>query len=459
MATSISDITNSTSLDGLMKNVYLPTMQTIAYDDTSFSDMIKSRTDVVTGGGNQIVHFSTLQRAEGVGAFGEGGDFVTNVPVKGKQQNENVKFLNAYIALTGPVIKAANEGKKAAIDIVTQSFSSNMRAFKNDIDRQFMGDGSGRLARVSAIDTGTSKMTVTQTSFPLAPFNADMFMPQGTRFGCATFDASGIDSSGPANSGSGTFGFIVSNVDSRDLSAGTAILSITDSSGGAYSGAGSHNIAVGDFCFRERSYYDTAAAQAYLFSVCRETNGVMNLISDGLSNSETSSNYLTEWGLTRTSFSNLQSVMTDFQNAELDEENLLSFMINLQYSRQAKPNLLLTTPSAEAKYFSQKVGDRRFNNVGPMDFVGGFTRMGIQFGSWQLILTSLAALPKGNLIVMDTNDFAFAQNADIHYTVGDGGGILQQSHTGDNKFAAMVHYVNLVCFDEYRQGKGYNVAQ
>ena len=119
----------------------------------------------------------------------------------------------------------------------------------------------------------------------------------------------------------------------------------------------------------------------------------------------------------------------------------------------------MSTPKAENKYFSQKVGDRRFNNVGPMDFVGGFTRMGIQMGGWQLILSSLAALPKGNLIVMDTNDFAFAQNKDIDYIVGSSGNILQQSHTGDNKFAALVHYVNLVCFDEYRQGKGFSVAE
>lgn len=459
-ASTISDMSNSTALDGLLKNVYLPTMQTIAYDDTRFSDMIRARSDVIPGGGNQIVHFATLQRSEGVGAFGEGGNFVTNVPMEGKQFQENVKFLNAYIALTGPVIQAANSGVKSAVNAVTAHFSSNMRAFKNDIDRQLMGDASGRLARVSAIDTGTSKMTVTQASFPLAPYNADQFLPQGTKFHIATFDASGIDSSGPANSNSDDdFGFIVTNVDSRDLSAGTAILSITDEDGSAYSGAGSHDIAAGDFAYRERTYYDTAAAQAYLFSLSRETNGVMNLISDGLSNSETTSNYLTNWGQTRTSFSNLQSLMNDFQSLELDEENLLSFMLDLQYSRQAQPNLLLTTPKAEIKYFTQQKDNRRFNNVGPMNFVGGVQRMGIQLADWQLILTSLAAMPSGNLMVMDTNAFAFAQNLGITFVLGDGGNILQQSHTGDNKFAAMVHYMNFVGFDPYRQGKGFNVAE
>jgi hypothetical protein len=460
MATTISDMTNSTSLDGLLKNVYLPTMQTIAYDDTKFSDMIKARSDIITGGGNQIVHFATQQRAEGVGSFGEGENFHANVPMKGKQLQENVKFLNAYISLTGPVIQAANDGVKAAVNAVTAHFSSNMRAFKNDIDRQFMGDGSGRIGRVSAINTGTSKMTVTKTSFLTAPFNADQFMPQGTRFHCATFDASGIDASGPANSNSDDdFGFIVSNIDSRNLSAGTAVLSITDEDGNAYSGAGSHDIAVGDFCYREKTYYATAAAQAYAFSVSRDTNGIMNLISDGTNNSETTSNYTTNWSQTRTSFSNLQSLTKDFQDEELDEVNLLDFMVDLQYSRQAQPNLLLTTPKAEIKYFSNKKDDRRFNNVGPMDFVGGVTRMGIQLGEWQLILTSLAAVPSGVLMVLDTNDFAFAQNRGITYVLGDGGNILQQSHTGDNKFASMVHYVNLVGFDPYRQGKGYNVSE
>jgi len=37
--------------------------------------------------------------------------------------------------------------------------------------------------------------------------------------------------------------------------------------------------------------------------------------------------------------------------------------------------------------------------------------------------------------------------------------VLVQSHTGDNKFASAVQYVNLVCFDPYRQAKGYSIAE
>lgn len=456
MATTISNLTNSTSLDGLLKNVYLPTMQRTAYDDTRFSELIPKKT--IPGGGNQIIHFASTQRAEGVGAFSEGGDWVTNVPIKGKQMAENVKYINAYIALTGPVIKAANSGQKSAVNVVTESFRSNIRAYKNNFDRMLMGTKSGYCGRVSAISSGTS-ITVTNTSFPQAPYFADMFMPVGGRFESATFDSAGINSSGHNNSGDSLTTFVVDSVTSRDLSAGTSVLVIKDSSGNVYSAAGTTDVAVGDFFFREGAY-GSAGTSAVTFANILEINGLSNLVSDGTNNSETTANYTTIWGLTRTSYWYLQSLTKDFSSARLDENNLLELMMDLQFSRQASPNLLLTTPKVEHQYFKETTeGNRRFNNVGPMDFVGGRRRMGIQLGEWQLILTSLGACPSQTLFIINTNDYAFSENAPMNWVLGDGGNILVQSHTGDNKFASAVHYVNFVCFDPYRQAKGYSIAE
>lgn len=457
MATTISDLTNSTNLDGLLKKVYLPTMQYVAYDDTRFSDLIAVRTDLIPGGGNHIVHTASTQRAEGVGTISEGGNWVTNVPIKGKQMTENVKYLNAYIALTGPVIKAANSGIKSAVNVVTESFRSNIRAFKNNFDRMIAGNASGYCGRVSAISSGVS-ITVTNTGFPQAPYFADMFMPIGARLECATFDSSGIDSSGHDNSGPALTTFVVDSRTSQDLTNGTSVMVIKDTSGNIYSAAGSNDVAVGDFFFREGAY-GSAGTSAVTFVNCLEMNGVSNLISDGSSNSETTSNYTTIWGLTRTGYWYLQSFMKDFSSERLDEENLTGMMMDLQFSRQAQPNLLLTTPKAENKYFLSQNENRRFNNVGPMDFVGGYRRMGIQLGEWQLILTSLGACPKNTLFIMNTADFAFAQNSPLDWVLGDGGNVLVQSHTGDNKFASAVQYVNLVCFDPYRQAKGYSIAE
>lgn len=458
MATTISNLTNSGSLDGLLKKVYLPTMQYVAYDDVKFSSLIKTRTDLIPGGGNHIVHFANTQRAEGVGAFAEGGNWVSNVPIKGKQMLENVKYLNAYVALTGPVIKAANDGQKSAVNVVTETFRSNIRAFKNYFDRMLMGNGSGWSGKVSSINAGTS-ITVTNTDFPQAPYFADMFMPVGARFECGTFETAGLDSGGhnDVNSSEATT-FVVKSRISQDLDNGTAVLEIADTSGVVYNEAGSVNIAVGDYFFREGAY-GTAGATSVTFANGLEINGLSNLVSDGASNSETGHNYVKFWGETRTSFNYLQSLTKDFSGSRLSEENMTGLMMDLQFSRQAQPNLLMTTPKAENKYFLDKTADRRFNNVGPMNFVGGYTRMGIQLGEWQLILTSLGACPQNTLFIINTNDFAFVSNQPLTWVLGDGGNILVQSHSGDNKFASAVQYVNFVCFDAYRQAKGYDIAQ
>jgi len=225
---------------------------------------------------------------------------------------------------------------------------------------------------------------------------------------------------------------------------------------------GGTDLAAGDFFFRENAY-GTAAAAAVTYANCQEINGINNLVSDGSTTingvSEGWDNYKTIWGLDRTSYWYLQSLIKDFSDARLDEENMTAMMMDLQFSRQAQPNLLLTTPKAENKYFLEKKDDRRFNNVGPMNFVGGYTRMGVQLGEYQLILTSLGACPQNTLFVINTDDFAFCQNSPIEWVLGDGGQVLVQSHTGDNKFATAVQYVNFVCFDSYRQAKGHSILQ
>jgi hypothetical protein len=459
MATTISNLTNSTNLDGLLKKVYLPTMQHTAYDDDRFSSMIQARTNTTLGGGNHIVHFASTQRAEGVGAFAEGGNWVSNVPIKGKQLTENVVYLNAYVALTGPVIKAANSGQKSAVNVVTETFRTNIRSFKNYFDMMLMGDSSGRLARVSSISGAA--ITLTNTSFPTAPYMADMFVPVGARVNCATFDSTGIVSTGFCNANSDDdYGFIIGSHTSRDLDNGTAVIHLDDEDGTDYAAGGTTNIAANDYFVREGSY-GTPSTSAVTFANYLGMNGISGLVSDGSNNSETSTNFTSIWGVTRTDagYGYLISYTKDFSSARLDEENATAMMLDLQFSRQAQPNLLLTSPKIENMYFLEKKDDRRFNNVGPMNFVGGYERMGVQLGEWQLILTSLGACPQSTLFVINTNDFAFCQNSPLTWVLGDGGNILVQSHTGDNKFASAVQYVNFVCFDPYRQAKGYSVAQ
>ena len=454
-ATTINDLTNTTSLDGLLKNVYLPTLIDTTYNDQSLTAFIKRDASLLPGGGNNIVNFFLTQRAEGVGAISEGGNYVTSVPVTGKQGTENVKFLNSFIELTGPVIKAANSGQKAAINAVTKSFETNIIAYKNNFDRMLAGAGDGELATVQSIAS-------LPTSFGIQSrgYSAAQYTPVGTRLKIITYNGSKVITKVVDITVDDLEIGVVDNIVSEDLDAGTAEILVSDAtSGDAADNAGTSDIAVSDVLIRENAY-GTITTSTTAVSDIQEINGLQQLVSDGVNNSETTSNFKTIWGIDRTTTNSYQlKSLTRNVNAELDEEVLLNIVQDMKFNRQARPNMLLVSPRSELKYFLNSKDDRRFNTMTALNFEGGFTKNAIAMGGdVRLILSSLASIPDDLIYVINTNDFAFASNRAPEWVLGDGGNVLVQSHTGDKKFATMVEYVNFVLLNPRHQFKGYNVT-
>ncbi len=453
-ATTIANLTNTTSLDGLLKNVYLPTLIDTTYNDTSLTAFIKRDASLLPGGGNNIVNFFLTQRAEGVGAIGEGGTYVTSVPVTGKQGTDNVKFLNAYIELTGPVIKAANSGQKSAINAVTKSFETNILAYKNNFDRMLAGAGDGELATVVNKDLPTS------VGISSRGYSAAQYTPVGTRLKIITYNGSNVITKVVDITTDDLEIGVVDSIVSEDLDAGTAQILITDAtSGDAMDDVGTSDTAIGDILVRENAYGTITPASTAVGDI-QEINGLQQLVSDGVANSETTTNFTNIWGINRTTTNSYQlKSLTRNVSAELDEEVLLNIVQDMKFNRQARPNMLLVSPRSELKYFLNSKDDRRFNTMTALNFEGGFTKNAIAMGGdVRLILSSLASIPDDLIYVINTNDFAFASNRPPEWVLGDGNQVLVQSHTGDKKFATMVEYVNFVLLNPRHQFKGYNVT-
>lgn len=453
MATTISNLSNSTNLDGLLRKVYLPTLVNVTYNDFSFLSLIEKTSELISGGGNHIVHQVFSQRAEGVGTIEEGGDFVDNVPIKGKQVTENVKTLNTYIELTNSVITAANEGKKSAVNVIQKSFSSNIIAFKNNMNRMMMGDSRGILATYATTngDLASGILRVTNPTFI-----ASQYLPPGTRVSAANFDSSGVTGAAVVDlDGSATTEMIVSALATDDITGLVSDIQFTKTGGGAINlSGGAHTLGTTTLI------KTTAYSSGFLWADRLEPNGIFNLISDGEQNSETTDPFKNVWETDRTATATafLKSLVEDI-DAELDEDVLLGVLLRMQHGRQAAPNLLLTSADAKKKYFDNTVpADRRFSNVGVFEFVGGMKRMGITLDDRTLMLTALSSVPRNTIALLNTADFKIAQNAAFTWILGDGGNILQQSHTKDTKFAAARQEMNLVCMDPLRQYKGFGVT-
>lgn len=427
MSTStISDMRNSTSYDGLLKNIYLPTMTETLYEDAKFTALIQKTADNIDYEGQKVIHAFGTQRSAGVGAISEGGAWVSSVPVKGKQGSEQIKYLNAYIELTGPLIRAAKSERGSYSPAVARHFKTNIISQRQFFERMLMGDATGKLGTVVSTTAASNTITISGEAF----FDTMHFEPgqkikavSGTTYGTYhTYDGTNAE-------------MTVLSVSKGDKIAGTngSIIIAEDLDG-------SSDIAAGDVI---------VLSSAYSGSTCQEINGMQHLVG----NTEA-----TIWGLPRATTDYLQSYVRAL-NLELDEDVLLDVMLTLENSYQATPNLLLVCPRGLNKYFKNVIDDRRFNVTDALEWTGGYKGLGIQLGTNKLMLTSLPSMPTGMAYFINTNDFAFATMSNgWEWILGDGGNVLVQSHLGDSKFASAINYLQFVCYDPMRQCKLTNIT-
>ena len=458
-STVLGDLSNTTGYDGLLKDVYLPGLTDTIFNDPTFSALIQRSSSQIDYKGQKIIRAFKTQRAGGVGAFAEGGDFVSSVPQKGKQGYEQIKYINVYFSLSGPAIKAAQEGVGSYVDVVSDSFEDIMTNARNDFERQIVGEGTGLVAQWTDSDvTGTGSSTaydVTGEAF----FDTQFIIP-GQKYEVGVFDYS--------VSAAGTF-FSRRNYDGTnyELTAET-ITKGSKKTGDVTRGTVvwedtvSQQVTQNDYIIRSKAYSTTNPTYP---ESCLEINGLQNLVSDavdGSSNTDgkdenTIPQYANIWNLARSTYGYLDSNVK-YVNQELDEEFLIECLMEQKYQYQANPNILVVSPRAMLKYFTNVKDDRRFNTMSAMNWVGGYTGLGIQLGDKQLMLTAIGSMPDRKMFMLNTGDFAFAQMTNGYEWLGKGGRILTQKEGSDAQFATAVWYGNLVCNNPQGQLKGYGIT-
>jgi hypothetical protein len=445
---TISDMQNSTSLDGLLKDVYLPGLTQTVFNDPAFTALIQQLTpEDIDFEGQRVIHAFETQRAAGVGAIAEGGSFVTSQPVKGKQGSETLKYLNAYIELSGPLIATAKSQRGSFVNAVSRHFSSNIVSAKNDLERQIMGKGDGEICDVSDATPTGATLSVIGDAFFDTQFCEPGMMIEFRNSGSNYALRAAID---------GTNAYTTITSVTKGSKQGTdtrGTITVSPSITGV--------VTDGDRIVRYGAYPTTPGSNWY--EDIREINGLRNLVSDATNNSETTGNYDYIWGIDRsaTGYEYLQSYMQDFGSTPLDEETILTGLIMLTSQYQGNPNLLVCSPRAMKDYFFETADAlRQFNTNTAMTWVGGYKGVGVQLGSKQLMLTSLASVPEGYIYMINTNDFAFTTATNgYQWVLGDGQNVLQQHHTKDTKFASALNYINFVCFNPGAQYKGYGITE
>lgn len=464
------DFQYSSSVDGLLKQVYIPVLNDTTFHSTPLTAMFGDYGGKIDFKGTKIIKAFKHRGAGGFGGISEGGDFVKGRKQKGFQGSTRIKYLNAYFSLTGPASRTVKKGEGAYADAISDSMEDTLNLAKMQMERIIGGSGDGEVARFlagavneAAIASGeyfpsgagaSSSALVTLTAIAGAgAYSLCQWMQPGMRVQCIL--TSELDGTVPSTDIFGPF-----EVEAVNYAANTFALKYVGTSTSDLSSLASANVSI----TLEGAYGEVEAAGTVTSDQILELNGLYNLVSDGVDYSsaggvdESATKFANIWGLTRTSYPHaLTSYVKDADQAELDEELLIGWILDLVNIKQSVPNALVTDPKSRLKYFSNRKEDRRFDMT-EINAMFGFKRIGVTIDQYTMVLESLSSLRPGTLFLLNTNAFKFAKATNGFEWIQDGGQILRNKEGSDNLFATAVNYCEFVCEDPKGQLKAFDIA-
>lgn len=427
----------SASVEGLLKNVYLPALNNVTFHATPLLEMFGDFGGKIDFAGNKIIKAFKHQGAGGFGAIPEGGAWVTPKMQKGFQGFERIKYLNAYCSLTGPAARTVKEGAGAYVDAISSAMDDTLKFARQQMERIIGGDGTGVLAEwttaADAVDITSSGVSVT-FDVGTGGYSPCQFLAEGMLVDI--YETLGTAMTNGA-------GAVVTNVDYK---AGTATITST--------GTVTLTNATKVYLVLKGAYDTQAEVDGGINDAttsCGEPNGLGGLVS------ATATDLI--WGLNRDTYPwALRSSVEAAAGAELDEELLMLWILDMVNIKQSVPNVLVTSPKARLKYFSNRKEDRRFDTP-IIDTPFGFRSTGVVIDQYTLMLQSLTSLAPDTLYMLNTGAFKFAKATDgFEWVTNDAGGYFRQKEGSDNMYASAVNYMNFVCEDPKGQFKATGLA-
>lgn len=418
------------SVDGLLKQVYIPALNNTTFHATPLLEMFGDYGGTIDYVGNKIIKAFKHQGAGGFGGIPEGGTWVTGRKQKGFQGWTRIKFLNAFVSLTGPAAKTVRSGVGAYVDAISSAMDDTLKLARMNMERIVGGSGNGVICEftAAAVDHATKRTGLVATS-GTGGYTPVQWLQEGMRVDVCD------DTSGTLETGGG--GGEVSQI---DYQAGTFSLQ-TDSSCTPTAGT--------TYLTLENAYGDVETEGTVTPNQCLEPNGLTNLVDDG-------SNFATIWNLTRTSYPHALKSSYDNSNVEIDEPQLMDWILDLVNIKQSTPTVLVTDPKSRLKYFQQFDQDRQFN-TGVFDTSFGFRSLGITIDQYTMLLQSLSSLKPGTLFMLNTNDFKFAKATNGFEWAEEGGKVFRNYETKDAMYATAVNYMDFVCENPNGQFKANNL--
>ena len=147
---------NKTYAEALLRDVYLPRIIKLERENTVLSArLIRTARDIR---GAKVISPTMVQEEQGVGNRDRGGDLPTASDAEFVYAEATLKHAYGALTLYGQDrIMSEGNSNEAIASILSTKVESLGNSFATDINRQFWGDGTGKLCKVTQTNTGTTQ--------------------------------------------------------------------------------------------------------------------------------------------------------------------------------------------------------------------------------------------------------------------------------------------------------------
>jgi hypothetical protein len=182
--------------------------------------LIESSSANITQNGKEVIFDTHIGRNQGIGARG----IREKLPVAGAQKYKqaHLYLTNLYgsIEVDGQLFEQASENYQAFINVVDNEIKGLKKDLANDLNRQVYGDGSGKLAVVSAQPSGTT-LTVDSVNWLEEGMIVDIVDPttgvKQQSGAASTIEITAINESTNVITVTGTLGTFNTNISAGDI--------------------------------------------------------------------------------------------------------------------------------------------------------------------------------------------------------------------------------------------------
>jgi len=366
------------TLDGILKDFYIGPVRRIFNAEVPLYNRVQRDRENIKG--RQAIFPVHLAWSERVGSIGETEDVPGGANEVVVQAIVPIRTLAAHFEISSKIIEASSSDAGAftqALRFKMQELTDNM---KKELETQLQGDGSGALARITAVDASNDRITVD---------NPGVLRPQ-MRLKAASARTGGTTRTAPASA-------VVQSVD--------YITGRVQFPSGTLSGT---NWAVNDFVFRgdDTRFYGRG----------ENLMGLLGIVDDGTYVS-------TLHGISRTTYDLWKG--TVLHNGGVARDLTLSLLQaaedNVYVRTGARPTALYSHLAQRQRYVELLIADRRFVNV--MKFDGGVRFDALEYNERPWFVSR--ECPKDVVYLLDEDSLRFFMLKDISWF--DRAGVLTRN--------------------------------